>query len=58
MVRCSEGGERVKLISTIQWILIAIMALAIIVSEMVYGVQVPMSMKVLLVLCVILTIDW
>lgn len=58
MVRCSEGGERVKLISTIQWILIAIMALAIIVSEMVYGVQVPMSMKVLLVLCVILTIEW
>ena len=58
MVRCSEGGERVKLISTIQWILIAIMALAIIVSEMVYGVQVPMSLKVLLVLCVILTIEW
>lgn len=47
-----------KLISAIQWILIAIMALAIIVSEMVYGVQVPMSMKVLLVLCIILTIDW
>ena len=58
MVRCSEGGERVKLISTIQWILLAIMALAIIVSEMVYGVQVPMSLKVLLVLCVILTIEW
>ena len=47
-----------KLISTIQWILIAIMALAIIVSEMAYGVPVPMSMKVLLVLCIILTIDW
>lgn len=58
MVRCSEGGERVKLISAIQWILIVIMALAIIVSEMAYGVQVPMSMKVLLVLCIILTIDW
>ena len=54
----TDGGERVKLISTIQWILIVIMALAIIASEMVYGVQVPMSMKVLLVLCIILTIDW